>query len=663
MDELGKRLHTLGKFEENNKNLDPLNEERFRQLYMYKPSEEKSIFHRIKENVMCDKNTVLKSFPILNWLPKYKKTDLISDAIAGVTVGVMHIPQGMAYALLGGVPPVIGIYMAFFPVLVYIILGTSRHASMGTFAVVSMMVGKCVDQYAQTNSTTRDHEKPFNLTSVEVGTAVCLIVGIWQVILSIFRLGSLSVLLSQTLVSGFTTGAAVHVLTSQIRNLLGIEAKRNSGPFKIIYSYIDLFVSLPNLNVAATILSVSFIILLVTFNELVKPYLQKKFNSTIPFPIELLVVIAGTLLSMFLNVKERYGVKIVDSVPKGLPPPKVPPLYLLPELLTDGLIIAIVAISINISMSSIFAQKMGYEIDGNQEILASGVGNIFASFFSCMPFAASLSRSLVQVSVGGKSQLTSAFSSLLLVFILLFVGPYFEPLPYCVLSTIIVVALKGMFMQMKNVPSIFRKSKIDGFTWVVTFLSVVVLDITYGLGIGLLISVASLIFQCQNFKIVTLGYIPDTKTYADIKHFKKAQYFNNILILQIVGGLHFANCNSARKKLLTSFNKFHKDIRLSFLKEEKQKNSNTLIIDFSCVPFVDPAATESLKSIKEELKSYQADLLISGCQPSVYDALDRYNLFNDFSKFLAFRNLDDAVKHAKLQDNNVKEHGEIYVRF
>ncbi|KAK6621366.1 hypothetical protein RUM43_011672 [Polyplax serrata] len=647
--------------EENIKNLvEYLNEEDFRKLHSYEPQSDKLLGQKFRENMKCTKDNLRNIFPILKWLPLYEKTDLVSDVVAGFTVGVMHIPQGMAYALLGGVPPVIGIYMAFFPVLVYILMGTSHHVSMGTFAVVCMMVGKSVDQLAHhpsTNTTVYYHSDASVLTPVQVATALCFVVGLWQVVLSLCRLGSLSVLLSRTLVSGFTTGAAVHVFTSQVRNLLGITVQKYSGPLKIIYTYIDVFKNLSNVNAVAIFLSLSFIALLVAFNELIKPYVQKRLKKTFPFPIELLVVIAGTLLSTYFNVNKNYGVPVLETVPRGLPKPGIPPLDLIPDLLMDGLIVAIVAVSINISMASIFAQKMGYEIDGNQEILASGVGNIFSAFFSCMPYAASLSRSLVQVSVGGKTQLTSAFSAVFLLFILLFVGPYFEPLPYCVLSTIIVVALKGMFVQTRDLPSIFRMSKIDGFVWVATFTSVVILDISYGLGVGLLASVSSLILRGKQLDVVPLGCWPNSRTYLDMRRYKGAQPQRNVHLLRVIGCIHFANSSSLRKKILKEFNNFCK---VSFLGPEKE--GKTLILDLSCVPFIDPSASNALMSVYNEL-SNKSNMLMSGCETSVYETLERSEFFLKFPKSLIFHTLNDAVEYAKVLNTETKSYGEIVVKF
>lgn len=632
---------------------EPFNEELFRQVYQYEPIAKPSLTEKLKKGTKCTPQTFLNIFPILKWLPRYKRENIASDLIAGLTVAIMHIPQGMAYALLGGVPPVVGIYMAFFPVLIYIFMGTSRHVSMGTFAVICMMTGKSVAMYshpfetASKNSTEAIEITERIYSPIEVATVVCFIVGIWQVVLSILKLGSLSVLLSDTLVSGFTTGAAVHVFTSQVKNLFGLSVKRYSGPLKLIYTYYDIFCDINKSNLTAVILSGCFLVSLLMFNEVVKPLLQKKFKRVLPIPIELIMVIVGTLLSVQLDLKKEYNISVVDDVPTGLPIPKVPPLELLPNLVVDGLVIAIVALSINLSMASIFAKKLNYEIEGNQEILASGVGNIFGAFFSCMPFSASLSRSLIQESVGGKTQIASVVSCILLVFVLLFIGPFFEPLPYCVLSTIIVVALKGMFMQFKDLPKTYRLSKLDGTVWLVTFLSVVVLDIDYGLGVGLIASVATMIIRSQTPEILTIGHVPNTNVYLDLKRFKKAEQLKNILILQIVGGLHFANCESTRKKIINSFLDFQNSQSIVLVTSDKPSKSLNVVLNLSTVPFVDPSAIKSLFSIYCDLKKINVNLIICECTTSVYESLKFCDIFEDYPKSMMFPTLHDALDFVK----------------
>lgn len=188
--------------------------------------------------------------PVTLWLPKYNyKQNLFGDIASGITVAVMHIPQGMAYALLANVPAQVGLYMAFFPVLAYFIFGTSRHISMGTFAVISLMITKTVQTYGTLPSdgtgiaggNITDHIGEtgegvlVQYSNLQVVTAVSMMVGIYHLVMCFCRMGALSSLLSEPLVSGFTTAAAIHVLVSQVRDLLGVRIPRHKGAFKVIF--------------------------------------------------------------------------------------------------------------------------------------------------------------------------------------------------------------------------------------------------------------------------------------------------------------------------------------------------------------------------------------------------------------------------------------------
>lgn len=637
----------------------PCKQTEFDKLFLYnkppKPELLKQIegclhFHPVK--------VILGLFPILSWLPNYGwKTDLLSDAVSGFTVAVMHIPQGMAYAMLAAVPPVVGIYMAFFPVLIYVIMGTSKHVSMGTFAVVCMMTSKSVLKYSshniggkvEANASNSTSSEVYNIDSdlyspIQVATAVCFAVGVWQIVLGILRLGVLSVLLSDTLVSGFTTGAAVHVLSSQLKNLFGINPPRQEGALKVVNTFIGIFFNINQTNFMALGISAVTIIVLTIYNELIKPQISKKLP--VPIPIELITVIIGTVSSMYLHLP-LYKIDVIGDVPKGFPIPEPPPFSLIPNVLVDGLVIAVVAFSINMSMASIFARKLNYSIDANQELLASGVSNVFGSFFSCVPFSASLSRSLIQQSVGGKTQLASVVSCLLLCLVLLVVGPFFEPLPNCILSSIIVVALKGMFMQFKEVPKIWHESRKDGFIWILTFLSVCVLDIDYGLFIGILASLICVVVMGQRLKVYLLGHVPTTHIYLDMQRYQAAEPIPGIQIVHVAGGLHFANKDHVKQKIYKLLGELpHPKI------EEKTMKVSCVILDMMAVSFIDPSSVKMLLAMYADLESKAIMFCLADCSALVYERLVHCDFFYVYPENQVFPTIHDAVLHARLTINN-----------
>lgn len=454
----------------------------------------------------------------------------------------------MGYALLGNVEPIVGIYMAFFPVLVYVLLGTSQHVSMGklfvytvetlklqlsvilgTFAVITLMTGKVVDQHCgadvaysqfKGNSSSNGELIPSshcNVTNIEVATAVCLLVGLIQVVMSILRLGVIGVILSEHLVSGFTTAAAVHVLVSQLRNLLGIKIPRYNGPFKLLRTIDAMFKSLYSTNVTELLVSFFTLTIMTTYNYWLKKRVDKVLHF--PFPIELFILIIATIASYYGQFNSAFGVKILNNIPTGFPPPRVPPVGLFSSILVDSLTIAVVSYALSLSLAKIFAHRHRYKISDNQELFAQGAANIFGSFFSCMPISASLSRSMLQESVGGKTQLASLISCGLLLLILLWLGPLFQPLPLCVLSSIVVVALMGMFSQVRDFVRAVKVAPFEAIVWMATFLAVIIIDVEIGLAIGAITSVSVLIYRGNNPYHAMLGRLPETELHEDIKLF------------------------------------------------------------------------------------------------------------------------------------------------
>lgn len=245
--------------------------------------------------------------------------------------------------------------------------------------------------------------------------------------MAFLRLGALANLLSDPLVNGFTTAAAIHVIVTQLKDLIGVPLPKHKGAFKLVYTVYYFFKSMPEANVAVVIFSACVILCMSICNEVLKPWLSKKCRF--PLPAELLAVVSGTLLCRYLNLEERYDIKTVGQIPLGLPPPEFPPLGLFPLVFVDSIAIAVVSYSIVVSMGLIFAKKHAYEIFPNQELFAMGISNIVGGCFQCIPIACSLSRSLMQDQTGGVTQIASLISAGLIMSILLWCSPFFETLP------------------------------------------------------------------------------------------------------------------------------------------------------------------------------------------------------------------------------------------
>lgn len=635
------------------------------------------------------KKILVDTFPFLGIMRKYKvKTDLPNDLIAGLTVGIMQLPQSMAYALLADLPPIVGLYVSFFPLLTYFFFGTSRHAAMGTVAVVSLMVGSVVStleagptQMSSLNTTLGAGNDSLlsNTESVlhddlvarkiKLAGAITFMAGVVQIILGYCKLGVVTTYMSDSLVSGFTTGAAVHVFTSQVKYVFGLKIKRFSGMFQLALTYVEIFKNIHKTNLAE--MTISFICMIIIY--LVKVQINQRFKDKlkIPIPIELFVVIAGTLTSHYENFHERYKIRIVGEIPAGLPSPSVPALDEGKSFIADAIIIGIIAFAQSVSLATLMAKKHNYDIDANKELKAYGIGNVFGSFFSCYPFAASVSRTSVQDSAGGRTQVTNIFSCILVLVVILVIGPLFEDLPNCILSAIIMVALRSMLLQVLELKRLWRISKYDFSIWLVTFLCVVILHVDYGLGIGIVFSAFTVVIRSQRTNMKLFGRIEDSNIYRNENAYAKSVQQADVKIVYYNSPVYFANAEifvrqvhktsgvrpeKVLKKMKTmekerSKAEFTKDVEVDGQvsvpnadpNEVKFELSvNCIIIDCSAMNFIDTVGVKVFEQLSTDYSKIGVKLLYAGIRDPVYAVLESAGFIEKFGNNL-YLSIQDAV--------------------
>lgn len=521
------------------------------QLLHKKERTPKSVGQRLAESCRCSseraKSAIFSFLPILSWLPSYPvKQYLFGDIVSGLSTGVMQLPQGLAYAMLAAVPPVYGLYSSFYPVLLYTLFGTSRHISMGTFAVISLMIGGVAVREAPdsmfplngTNVTGLVDFEARDARRVQVAVALTTLVGLIQLFLGVLRFGFVAIYLAEPLVRGFTTAAAIHVFVSQLKYLFGVKTQRFGGPLSVLYSLVAVFKDITSTNVATLIVGLVCIVFLYSVKDV-----NERFKKKLPIPIpgEIIVVIVSTGVSYGMALFENYQVDIVGNIPVGLLPPVLPDFTIFPNLLADAVAIAVVGFSMAISLAKIFALKYGYSVDGNQELFALGLCNFASSFFQTFVITSSMSRSLVQESTGGKTQIAGLLGSLLVLLVIVAIGFMFEPLPQTVLAAIIMVNLLGMFKQVRDIPALWRTSKIELAIWLVAFVASVLLGLDFGLLVAIGFALLTVIYRTQRPKSVILGQIPDTGLYYDVDEYEEASECSGIKIFHSNSSIYFAN--------------------------------------------------------------------------------------------------------------------------
>nr|ABQ01444.1 solute carrier family 26 member 6 [Opsanus beta] len=552
-------------------------------------STEPTISERVKDSLRCSvprlKQTVLSIIPVLSWLPHYPiRENAIGDLISGCSVGIMHLPQGMAYALLASLRPVFGLYTSLYPVLVYFFFGTSRHISVGTFAVVSIMIGSVTERLAPdddfringTNGTDMVDLNARDAFRVQIACSLTVLAGIFQILLGLVRFGFVVTYLSEPLVRGYTTGSACHVATSQLKYLFGVTPDRFTGPLSLIYTVVNICSLLPQTLIPELVVSLVALAVLIVVKELNACY---RHNLPMPIPIELIVVIAATIITHFCELPSKYNIDVVGEIPSGLKAPVAPDASMFSNVIGDAFAVAIVGYAINISLGKTFALKHGYKVDSNQELVALGLSNTVGGCFQCYAVTSSLSRSLVQESTGGKTQVAGVISSVIVLITVLKIGALFEDLPKAVLSTIVFVNLKGMFQQFMDVPMLWKTNKVDLLVWLVTFMSTILLNLDMGLAVSVGFSMLTVILRTQRPHYCILGHVAGTDLYLDTEAYKEAREIPGIKIFRSSMTIYYTNAEMflealqeksgiEMSKLLTAKKK--QDAKLKH-KEEKEK--------------------------------------------------------------------------------------------
>ncbi|NXW03873.1 S26A4 protein, partial [Fregetta grallaria] len=503
-----------------------------------------------------------KSFlPILEWLPNYRvKEWLTSDIISGVSTGLVATLQGLAYALLVAVPVGYGLYSAFFPILTYFFLGTSRHISVGPFPVVSLMVGSVVLSMAPddnflidgsnatgTNGTgTLIDTESRDAQRVLIASTLTFLVGILQVIFGVLQIGFIVRYLADPLVGGFTTAAAFQVLVSQLKIVLNVSTKNYNGVLSIIYTLIETFEKIGTTNIADLIAGLLTIFVCMVVKEINDRF---KHKIPIPIPIEVIVTIVATGISYAADLEKKYNAGIVKSIPRGFLPPEPPDVSLFSQMIAASFSIAIVAYAIAVSVGKVYATKYDYAIDGNQEFIAFGFSNIFSGAFSCFVATTALSRTAVQESTGGKTQVAGIISAGIVLISIVALGKLLEPLQKSVLAAVVIANLKGMFMQLFDVPRLWRQNKVDAMIWVFTCVASIILGLDLGLLAGLLFGLLTVVLRVQFPSWGGFGNIPGTDIYKKVKDYKNVIEPEGVKILKFSSPIFYANIDGLKSSL------------------------------------------------------------------------------------------------------------------
>jgi SulP family sulfate permease len=553
-------------------------------------------------------------FPLAQQLTDYDQEQLRGDLSAGLTVGVMLIPQGMAYALIAGLSPIYGLYASLVPLAVYALFGSSRQLAVGPVAMVSLLVAAAVAPMAGGDAG----------LYVGLSLLLSLMVGVLLLGLGLARFGFLVNFLSHPVLSGFTSAAALIIGLSQLKHLLGVDLPRSNYVHEILWAAAGKIGAADPVTLAVGLGSIAVLVGLRWKSEAI--------------PGALVAVLGATTATWALGLHEA-GVAIVGSVPSGLPAPSLPPLDwgMAQQLAPSALAIGLVGFMESIAVAKVYASRHRYEVDANQELVGLGLANIAGAFFSAYPTVGGFSRTAVNDEAGAKTSLAGLVSAGVIALTLLFLTPLFYYLPNAVLAAIIMVAVFGL-IEWREAVHLWHVDRQDFALMLLTFGATLGLGIEQGILTGVIVSLIVVIYRSSTPHTAIMGRLPGTETYRNLKRNPEALTKSKTVVVRMDANLYFATVEPFQDLMRTV--------------EAEGEALRAIVVDMYPVNQIDSTGVEALSEVVETCRRQGIALYLAGVKGPVRDVLDRAGLSDDLGTDRFFLEVHDAVRAAEARINS-----------
>ncbi|MDM4718755.1 sulfate permease [Micromonospora sp. WMMA1363] len=536
-----------------------------------------------------DTSGVARFLPLLGWRRGYDGKVLRHDLIAGLTVAVMLVPQSMAYAALAGMPPVAGLYASIVPLTVYALLGTSGSLAVGPVAITALMTSAALAPLAG-NDPARH---------AALAGLLALLVGAIQVLMGLLRLGVLVNFMSHSVLSGFTSAAAIVIAASQVKDLFGLRAERAEAFPGIVASVWHSAGTAHGLTILVSAVSIALLVLL-------RRYVPK-------LPGALLVVAGTTLVSAALSFEDR-GVRILAEVPGGIPAPALPALsgQDIRALMPAAVAIALVSYMEGIAVAKSLAAKSRLQVSANQELVGVGAANISAGLFQAFPVAGGFSRSAVNFSAGARTPVATLVTAAVVALTAVALTPAFYHLPKAVLGAIVVVAVLGL-VDFKGAMTVWRARQVDGLTLVLTFLVTLWLGVEPGLAAGVAFSLGVFLWRSARPHTAELGRVPGTSLYRNLARHGELATDPRVGIIRMDGPLYFASAQSLKDRVLGL--------------ADERKELTAIVLDASAISDIDADGAHALADLRDRTADRGVALHLATVRGPVADLLDRAGMW------------------------------------
>ncbi|XP_042391282.1 sulfate transporter 3.1-like [Zingiber officinale] len=566
-------------------------------------------------------------FPVLNWAPSYDLSLFRSDLVAGITIASLAIPQGISYAKLANLPPVMGLYSSFVPPLVYAMMGSSKDLAVGTVAVASLLIASMLGKEV---SPAQDPTLYTHLAFTATFFA-----GVFQASLGLLRLGFIVDFLSHATIVGFMGGAATVVCLQQLKAMLGLPHFTTATDLvSVLHS---VFSQTHQWRWESIVLGSCFLFFLLLTRCLSKKG-PKFFWISAAAP--LLSVILGSLL-VYLTHAENHGVQVIGYLKKGINPPSLSGLVFTGPhtavALKTGIVTGIIALAEGTAVGRSFAMFKNYHIDGNKEMVAFGAMNVVGSLTSCYLTTGPFSRSAVNYNAGCQTAVSNVVMAAAVMVTLLFLTPLFHYTPLVILSAIIVAAMVGL-INYEEAIHLWQVDKVDFCVCMAAYFGVVFGSVEIGLVLAVVISLLRVLLFVARPRTTSLGNLPNSSTYRRMDQYSMAQGVPGVLILRVDAPMYFANASYLRERISRWINE----------EEEKLKcNGETslhyVILDLGAVGSIDIGGIELLEELKKNLERRELQLVLGNPGSEVMRKLEKAKLLQSIGQQWIFLTVAEAV--------------------
>lgn len=534
-------------------------------------------------------------FPALKWLKTYHPTHFKADVVAAFIVLAMLVPQGMAYAMLAGLPPVMGIYASILPMIIYAFTGSSTTLSIGPVAIISMMVFSALQPLFAVGST----------AYIEAACLLAIMVGIISLILGLFRFGFLIQLISHPIIKSFIIASALLIALGQFKFLLDIPLQTNNIP-EFIGSLVNNFHHISFLSVGVSLAAISILVFL-------PKWVRSDFlNKTIP-----LLLVLSSIIVVYAFSLDQHGLKTVGIIPTGLPSFHFPTwnFDLVQKLLPSAFMIAMISFVESLAIAQATALQKRDDLNSNQELIALGLANIAAGINMGFAVSGSLSRTVVNSDAGAKTPMSGVMSSLLMIAVSLYFTSFFQNLPLTILAATIFVSIWKLISFLPFFET-WKYSKADGLAMWATFFGVTCIDISTGLVIGIILTFILLLWRISRPHIAVIGLVEGTQHFRNVSRYDVLTT-ETIASFRIDENLNFLNAHVLKGYIITELS--------------HNPQIQHVVINCSSISNIDLSAVEMLEDLNRELLQLGIQLHLSEVKSPVMDRLNSSRLINMLS--------------------------------